>query len=289
MPAPDGPIESFKVKRGARVTKDTVPTASRPAGPGVSAAQQRICTECGDPFVSSTSTAKTCCPTHRKRRARRIEKEMAATGTFSEYAVDVSEVTAAMEKASAGAFEDLPAIARQVAAEELRPYVREALSGAVLDSIGDMLGLMPLVQDALRDDLTALAPVFDKETGVQLLDTDNEPVLLPDYDRRARAVSVVLKYTVAQPGLAPQPDTPESGGVTVVFGGMPEPVVNATVVEEAKLAEIESGASRQCDICAEVKPSDEFVAGSSRCAECQAALRARIDAQVAEMEGRAGG
>ncbi|MES2936524.1 MAG: hypothetical protein V4864_02505, partial [Pseudomonadota bacterium] len=195
MAAPEGPIRRTKGARGARVT--TAATASRPSGAG--RGLQKICSECGDPFLAATDAAKTCREACRKRRSRRAQRQGAA---FTEFDVDVSATTAAMEAATSQAIADLPAVARELVADELRPAVREALSGAVLSSIGDMLGLMPLVQDALKDDLTALTPVWNDE-GQPLLDFNGEPALVPDYDRRAKAVALMLKYTVGQPGLAP--------------------------------------------------------------------------------------
>lgn len=267
MAAPEGPIVRKKADRGARIS-----------------AAQKICTECGTPFLASNEGSKTCSDAHRKRRSRRKLKQGSA---FTEYDVDISATTAAMEQASKDALDDLPAVARELLAKEMQPYVREALTGEVLQSLSAMLGMMPLVQAALTDDLTALTPVWNDE-GAQLLDRDGEPCLVPDYDRRQKAVAMVLKYTVGQPGLAPQPDAPEAAGVTVVFSGMGEPVITSSAqdLDEERLATLESGDSRQCDICEAVKPKDEFVGASSRCEECQAALRARVDASVAAMEAR---
>jgi hypothetical protein len=278
--APEGPIERRKGTRGARVTSAS--TASRPSG--VANGVQKICSECGEPFIAATDAAKTCCEAHRKRRERRKKRQGTA---FTDYDVDVSATALAMEKATSAAVADLPNVARELIRDELRPAVREALSGQVLESIGDMLGLMPLVQAALKDDLTALTPVWNDE-GNQLLDTHGEPALVPDYDRRAKAVALMLKYTVGQPGLAPQPDAPEAAGVTVVFSGMPEPTIVSTADElpEERLAELESGESRQCDICNEVKARDLFIGASSRCEECQGKLRVRVDEAVAAMEAR---
>ncbi len=281
MAAPEGPIRRTKGTRGARVT--TAATASRPASNG--RGLQKICSECGDPFLAATDAAKTCREACRKRRSRRAQRQGAA---FTEFDVDVSATTAAMEAATSQAIADLPAVARELVADELRPAVREALSGSVLRSIGDMLGLMPLVQDALKDDLTALTPVWNDE-GQPLLDFNGEPALVPDYDRRAKAVALMLKYTVGQPGLAPQPDAPEAAGITVLFSGMGEPTITSYADElpEERIAELESGESRQCDICNAVKPKGLFVGASSRCEECQEGLKTRINAEVKALEERA--
>lgn len=274
----EGPIVRKKAVRGARKN-----TASRPAARVHST--QKICSECGDPFLASTEAAKTCCEAHRKRRQRRKEKQ---GQDFTEYDVDISATTAAMEQAAQHALDDLPAVARELLAAEMQPIVREALTGEVLQSLSAMLGMMPLVQAALTDDLTALTMVWNDE-GCPLMEADGvTPALVPDYDRRQKAVAMVLKYTVGQPGLAPQPDAPEAAGVTVVFSGMGEPAITSSAVDlgEERLAELESGESRQCDICELVKPKAEFVGASSRCEDCQDKLRSRVDASVAAMEAR---
>lgn len=37
----------------------------------------RRCSECGELFLAAKSNAVTCCDTHRKRRSRRIRRELA--------------------------------------------------------------------------------------------------------------------------------------------------------------------------------------------------------------------
>lgn len=226
------------------------------------------------------STTKTCCDAHRKRRERRRAKQGAA---FTEYAVDVSATTAAMEGARDAAIDDLPEVARSVLAEELRPMVREHLSGKVLESIGSLIDLLPLAQEALRQDLLAYKPVYHPIDGHMVLDRNGEVMQEVDGDRRKHATALVLKHTVGQSGLAPQPDAPEAAGITVNFSGMPQPVIDATHIDESDQLALEAGDSRQCDVCEEVKPHAEFVANSPRCKLCQAAIRERIDAQVQAM------
>lgn len=248
-------------------------------------AHQHICTECGGPFTSSTVSSTTCSDACRKRRERRKKRQGEG---FTEYDVDISATAAAMANARDQALDDLPAIAREVLAEELRPAVREALSGDVLTAIGDMMGLLPRVQESLKQDLLAWRPLVNPETGAHERNPDGELEWEVDEGRRKHAQALVLKYTVGQPGLAPQPDAPEAAGITVVFSGMGEPAVTSSAVDlgEERLAELESGESRQCDICEAVKPSDEFVGASSRCEECQGKLRNRVNETVAAMEAR---
>lgn len=253
MTAPTGPIEKLSAKR--------VVTG------------QYVCTECGTPFIA-TQASKTCTPACRMKRVRRRGK-----GDKREWFTDFSDVTKAMEKAAANAVDDLPKVAREVLAEELRPAIREAMTGQVLQSIGDMVrDLLPLALLALKDDLTAMTPMFDDE-GAPLLGPNGEHIHLPDYDRRQRATTLVTRYTIGQPGLAPQPEAPEQAPITVIFPSMPAPTAHVEA-EASEVFELVEG-QRVCDICDTAKPADEFVGASSRCQPCHDAHRARIDAAIA--------
>lgn len=237
---------------------------------------QFICTECGGPFMSGHAGAKTCGQTCRQRRHRRFERDENAP----EFAVDVSATAEAMQNARAQALDDLPAVAREVLAEELRPAVREALTGAVLQSIGDMVGLMPLVQAALTDDLKASVPLLDGE-GDPIRDNDGSIVFITDHERRSKAVALVMKYTVGQPGLAPQPEAPEQAPLIINFPTMPAPPDHIDGAADEEPLELEEG-HRMCDICQESKSAGEFVGDSPRCQACHDGQRARIEAAIAE-------
>lgn len=215
-------------------------------------------------------------------RSRRKNKQGSA---FTDFAIDTGETQAAMENATSQAIDDLPAVAREVLADELRPHIREQLTSDVLQGIGDMVNLMPLVQAALADDLSALTPMFVEGTGDPLLDEHGEQFFLPDYDRRQKAVGMVLKYTLGQAGLAPQPEAPEQAPITVVFPTMPAPPPRIEVDTEGvaiEVLELEEG-ERQCDICNLAKPVAEFVGSSPRCTSCHGAQRARIEAAIVEL------
>lgn len=244
---------------------------------GGAAAHQCICTECGKPFLSSAAGAKTCSQSHRNMRSRRKKRQ---AGAFTEFAQEQGGTQAAMQRAADEALENLPAVAREVLADELRPVVREHLSGRVLQSIGDMVDLLPLAQDALREDLTAVRLVMDGD-GNPIADGDSPDgwMYAPDGDRRQKAVALVLKYTVGQPGLAPQPEAPAQAPMVVHFNGMPAPsgFVDAT----AEVIELGMN-ERLCDTCHEPKDVTEFVGGSNRCETCHEANRERVQAAIAE-------
>lgn len=238
----------------------------------MAAPRQVLCTECPTMFPAE-GDATTCSNKCRQKRYRRRAK-----GDQREYAVDTAPVLAAMDTAAKDAVDDLPAVAREVLAEELRPAVREALTGRVLDSIASMVDLLPLAQDALREDLTAVRLVTDFKGEIQY-DDDGEPLYEADGDRRQKATALVLKYTVGQPGLSPQPESPEQAPITVIFPSMPAPSQQEGAVDGVAYAELAEG-ERRCDMCDEAKPADEFVGSSSRCQVCHDAARARIEAAI---------
>ncbi len=244
------------------------------------ASVQRVCTECGTPFVARTALAKTCCDAHRIRRSRRRKRQGA---DFTEFDTETGTTQAAMEAARQEALDDLPAVAREVLAEALRPVVREKLTDSVLQSIGAMIDLLPLAQDALREDLLAVRPLLDGEGDI-VYGKDGEPVYTVDGDRRSKATALVLKYTVGQPGLSPQPEAPAQAPMVVNFNGMPAPTgfVDSTA-EQVVLGLNE----RLCDTCDSVKDVTLFVGGSSRCEACHEANRARVQLAIEERTANA--
>lgn len=186
-----------------------------------------------------------------------------------------------MEAATNSALDDLPAVARETLRDELAPLIREQLTSDVLDSIGGLMALLPLAQDALKADLQAERAVIGPD-GEHLLRPDGTVYMEVDNDRRKHALTLVLKYTVGQPGLAPQADAPEQPAMVVVFPHMPAPTGHIdSELEEIEVADDE----RLCDICSAVKHKDEFVGSSNRCAVCheQNAERARV--AIAERTG----
>lgn len=235
--------------------------------------EQHVCTECPTMFVGSSS-AKTCSDACRNKRSRRRKRQGAA---FTEFDREAGEIQAAMDSATEALLDDLPAVAREVMADELRPIFREHLSGAVLQGIGDMVGLLPRAQAALELQLEAERMVLDSE-GTPVM-VDGQPLMVPDHAMRDKAIAHVLRYTVGQPGLAPQPEAPEQAPIIVNFGGMPPP----TGYVDGTADVVELGMNeRLCDTCGVAKDVTEFVGGSSRCEECHEKNRARVQLAIEE-------
>lgn len=140
---------------------------------------------------------------------------------------------------------------REVAKEELRPIVREAITEEVLEAAAQLVGLTPLMVAAIKMDL----------------ESDDATI-------RQRAYSVVARYTLGNASIAPNAENAPPA-VTVSFNiprpsDQPEasdaPPPDAEVVED----------DHTCAGCDETKPQSEFVGLSDRCRACQAALDARV-------------
>lgn len=240
---------------------------------------QRICTECGTPFTAAHPKAKTCSTAHRQARYQRRKGDPDAP----EFAIELGPVQAAMQTAQDLALEDLPNVAREVLADELRPAVREMLEGEVLDSIGAMIELMPLAQRALADELMAAKFEFNDD-GTPLLTEDGRRAVVADHEARHRAAALIFKYTVGQPGLAPQPEAPSAAPIQIVFPEGLGGTVHVDATAEEEVPELLAG-EKLCDLCHQPKPEDEFVAGSDRCYRCHHNQTERVKALIAERTG----
>lgn len=229
-------------------------------------------------YTARSSLSKTCGPNCRAKRARRTK-----AGDKREFAFNDGPVQAAMQRASEDAVAHLPEAARDALVGELAPYVREALSqdeaGArVLRSIVDMMELLPLATEGLAEDLIATNMVRDAD-GRPIRDDSGDYLREPDHDTRHKARALAYKYTIGQPGLAPQPEAPEQAPITVVFPQMEAPTVVDSTARD--LPELEEG-QRLCDMCYTAKPAVDFVGSSSRCYACHANNRGRIETAIAE-------
>lgn len=209
---------------------------------------ERVCSECGNSLAGKAVTAKTCCErcrqtrTRRLHRAKREEEEYTYTHPHADLAVR-EEVR-----------REAPAHIARVIRDELQPIVREALTEDVLRAVSDMLDLAPRAVELMKDDLE-----------------DPDPVV------RQRAYSMIVKYTIGHPALLKPMDTEPSGQLVVNFN-LPRPDDTELTVTTGEVVDEEM---HTCDMCSVEKPVSEFVAGSTRCAQCYETWKATIQEQFA--------
>lgn len=203
----------------------------------------RTCSECGKPLASKSVTAKTCTNACRLKRSRRIRRANVEVQDFAERNNAGAQEIAAIVRREA------PDVITRVMKTELAPIVREALTEDVLRAINTLVGLTPRAVQALMEDLEST-----------------------DATIRQRAYTLLIKYTVGHPALIKADDSAGQGQMVVNFN-LPRP----EAPDPAEPAATEDAvALRTCDMCAEDKPEDEFVAGSARCQACFEAWRANI-------------
>lgn len=183
-----------------------------------------------------TKTCSERCKSQRARRTRRAKQRVAQNAALPPGLKDVSDVVTNGVKDAA----------HEVLQEELRPIVREMLTEDVLAGISTLVGLTPAAIAKLQEHLES-----EDETISQ------------------RAYTLLLKYTMGNPSVAPPPSTPAQGGLSVVFN-VPRPgdTTVPEVIEAEALEVSDPAAQRECTDCGKPRPESEFVAGSDRCTEC---------------------
>lgn len=217
-------------------------------------AAPRRCSECSAPLINEDGTpkpagTKTCCTAHKSKRARRIKAAKRAASEKSPYAPELQDMAAAAQGKAVD-------VAQQVMAEELRPIVREAITHDVLQAIETLVGL--------------------NEDAIAVLKTQLES---EDETIQQRAATLILKYTLGNPSVAPPPTEKAPAPMSVTFN-IPRPGdMSQPEVEPGDAVEL-----RQCGDCATEKPGDEFVGASTRCKDCFAALHATLDERFAPVD-----
>lgn len=196
------------------------------------------CSECGGSLAGKPAGTKTDSIACRSKRARRLKREAKERAQAPPHQAAVSDVVT----------KGVRDAAHEVLKEELRPLVREQMTEAVLTNIQDLVNVTPTAIEKLKEDL---------ENGDDAI--------------RQRAYTLLLKYTLGNPSVAPPPIQQAPGGLNVTFN-IPRPGdehppgpgdVEATEVDEL----------RECQDCHESKPVGQFVAGSERCEACFASTR----------------
>lgn len=201
-------------------------------------AAARRCTECSAPLVNEDGTpkpagTKTCSIKCKSKRGRRIKAARLAASSKSPYAPELQDMAAAAQGKAVD-------VAQQVMAEELRPIVREAITHDVLRAIETLVGLN---EDAIAVLKTQLES--DDETIAQ------------------RAATLIMKYTLGNPSVAPPPSEKAPAPMTVTFN-IPRP----GDMSQPESAPAEAVELRTCTDCGNAKPEQDFVGASPRCQEC---------------------
>lgn len=214
---------------------------------------ERICSECSAPLgPHATPTKKTCSKSCRDKRGRRIKRQEEESNRKRSQARLLPEHLQPLKA------KELKDVAHDVMKEELRPVVREALTDDVLRSVERLIRLTPRMIDCIEEDLHSV-----------------------DTTIRQRAYTLLARYTLGNPSVAPAPEDPGAQGMTVVFnlprpGDTEAPEVSVT---EAPYDEINV---KPCNECAVHKPLGDFEAGSDRCKECHERFREGVLARYGE-------
>lgn len=202
------------------------------------------CSECSAKLVYEDGSPKpagtlTCGPAHRSARARRLKREAKARGG-DKRSQHVAEVSDALKNGDA---------LHEAAVDEFRPLVREAMTESVLQGIDRLIQATPTALAALEADLTN-----------------------PDDTIRQRAYTLLLKYTMGNPSVAPPSQQAAPAGLTVQFN-LPRPGDDPAATTSVP---VEAEELRSCEDCGAEKSSGEFVAGSNRCQVCHDGMRSML-------------
>lgn len=210
--------------------------------PRCSECKKQLVNEDGSRKPAGTKTCSEKCKSARARRTKRNRQRSSQNAAYSPHEKAAAEVIA-------GEVRD---VAREVVKEELAPVVREQLTADVLRSIQD------LIQDHMPEAITVLAKQMQSE----------------DETIAQRAATLIAKYTLGNPSVAPPPSTPQQGGLSVVFN-VPRPG-DAIAPEVDDVVSVAAEALRECSDCSQSKGESEFVAGSDRCQACFDGMRGML-------------
>jgi hypothetical protein len=200
----------------------------------------RKCSECGKRLEGKINQV-TCSDACRSRRAARMKRSRAKAAENISAANQLPEHMQAVRNAADDQAQD---VGRELLKEEMRPVVREAITDDVMEAVSSLVKLTP--------------------TAVQRLALDLES---SDDNVRQRAYTLVLKYSMGNPSVAPAPKPPEQPQTQIIVSiprpDAPLPAEDSTAVEE-----------RECAECSQMKT--DFVGDSDRCTECHEKYMAQV-------------
>jgi hypothetical protein len=202
---------------------------------------------------SKPAGTKTCSASCRNKRARRIKREEKEAALARRRPKRAKHVIAVAEEIENGA------ALHEATVEVFKPLVREAMTDSVLAGIQKLIDIQPDAIAALQRDLT------------------NE-----DDKIRQTAYTLLLKYTMGNPSVAPPSTTASPSGLTVQFN-LPRPGDDPAALPAPVPADAVT--LRACDVCGEEKPEHEFVAGSQRCEVCHDKTRDLLRERFGEAYG----
>jgi hypothetical protein len=223
-------------------------SAAADAAPNVDgqAVEERVCPECGETYAvrapNQTLCGKRVCKRRReRRRARERETPLREREEFK-----------ALEP------KQTQSLVADVVKEELRPIVREKLTGHVLEGIDALVSLLPQAVEQLEQDMRQ----------------GDDPELAH------KAAALVMKLTVQNNSVAPPAIEEKQAPLQVHFnvpraGDQNDPASDR-FLDEVPDAEVVDEVERECMECHVWKPDGQFVGQSDRCITCDAELKARV-------------
>lgn len=156
-------------------------------------------------------------------------------------------MTRPADAAQTAAGADPVELAIEVFKQELTPHVRDAITDDVVKAVRALVTLTPQLVESLGKDLFNTDPVA-----------------------RGRAQALIAKYTL---GAFDQEKNDATKPLHIHLGNMPVPgeQIPDTIAPSTTLME--------CERCEEMKTLEHFEPGAPRCNECQAEIKAAIQAQ----------
>lgn len=204
-------------------------------------ARQLRCSECKEPL--SHPRSKTCSSACRSARSRRIKSAAKRAGEERQ----LPEHLSAMSKAVRSQIKDT---AHEVLKEEMGPVVREAITTDVLRAVDDMVALTPRMVELIKEDMES-----------------------EDATIRQKAYTLLAKYTLGNPSVAPASAEQQPAPLSVVFQ-LPRPGDTTSGTDEP--VESEAVEMRECAECGKTAPRSDFPDDAERCQSCHDELRKRV-------------
>lgn len=199
--------------------------------------------------VVVTGKRQTCSAAHRQawsRLRKRAAKEYDKIGEGMGKPADAAQ--------QAGAADPVE-LAIEVFRQELTPIVREAITDDTVKAIRALVTLHPTLIESLAKDLSN-----------------------PDPVARGRAQALVAKYTL---GFIDPKAESDRAPLVINLGGMPSPdgLGDGTVTSVVPEAAHDAVEVRECERCGEEKTLEHFHEDAPRCNECQAEIKAELEAR----------